>query len=204
MVETTARSTQANLASDLSFIQCVANTLNQIGTSSVQVGLMTYGDTSVDIFYLNRYTSLSTLSAAIVTQQANQFVGGNANLANAFTSMLNNYYLTTTGGSRSNRPHVAVLLEHGSAQSGGTSSVTNSAAAISAAAAAKAQCINIIGVGAFINDPNAQSYLSELSAVSSWPNQANYNYYTATTYATLNSQCSAIAQQIITCFQCST
>ena len=200
VVEATTRVTQTgsnNFQSDLQFIQCVVNQL-QIGVSNVQVGLLTFADTVRNTFFLNSYSSQASLQAAISSAQ---FIGGSANIAAALNEMTNTYYLTGTSGSRSGRPRIAVLLEHGSTQSGATSSLSASDNAKAAAATAKSNCINIIGVGVYLDGQSA-SYTPELSAISSWPNQFNYNYFTATSYAQLNQQCTTVAQQILNCFQC--
>ena len=198
-MEATTRVTQTgstNFQSDLQFIQCVVNQL-QIGVNNVQVGLLTYADTVRDMFYLNTYSLQSSLQAVIPSAT---FIGGNANLAAGLTQM-SDVYFQSGRGVRLNRPRVAVLIEHGSAQTTSSVTLTPSDAARAAAAAAKAQCINIIGVGVFL-DGNSASYIPELSAISSWPNQLNTNYFTATSYASLTSQCNAVAQQILSCFQC--
>lgn len=204
MVETSARSTQANLASDLSFIQCVVQTLAQIGPSNVQVALQTFGSVTSNTFFFNSYSSLSTLLNAISTRPF--FLGGTANIANALNDMLINFYQTPASGYRNSNPHVAVLLEHGPSQATLSSSPTGTASgdAIYVAGLAKAQCIDIIGIGAYINDPNSGNYLSELSSISSsYATLTNPNYFTATSYSALNAQCSAVAQQILACVNCS-
>jgi hypothetical protein len=205
MVDASARTGQANLQSDLSFIQCVVNTLSQIGPNNIQVALQTYGSTVIDTFFFNRYTTLSALSAAITSSSF--LIGGNANIALAMNDMLANYYQSSASGYRLNRPHVAVLLTHGPSQAALTPSPTGTASgdAIYTAGLAKAQCIDIIGVGAYINDANAANYISELSSISSsYSTLTTANYFTATSYSALTAQCSAVAQQILACVNCGT
>jgi hypothetical protein len=151
------------------FIESLAIALNSrggIGPNGNQIGLVKFGNSATNIFYLNDFSSLAAVSSAI---QAVTYEPENTNTA-AGLAQMRTVQFTLANGDRPDVPNVCLLLTDGG-------STVNVGSTISEARAAQNQNITVLTVGVSQNVRNNATARQEVIDMSQQPPRENITYW---------------------------
>lgn len=143
-----------NFDKQLDFVARVANDF-PIGTKDVQIGLVTYSDNPNLEFYLNRYTTKSSLLAAI---QKVPYSSGTTRTDLAIKYVRDNMF-TTSHGDRPDAKNYVIVLTDGAS--------TSPNQTIHQATLLKQQNIDVlaVGIGSSVNKNELDSMASDMKHV---------------------------------------
>ena len=151
-----------------------------IGTDEVRLGVIRYADSAENMFFLNTFTTKSTIQSQI---RSLGYMGGSSNTADAIeTARLDQF--TTNRGDRSSAQNIAILVTDGV-------SSRNEENTIPYARLAQEDDIRIfvVGVSGSVDE-------NELLNVASYPHVLNANYWKVASFPDLTDFVSGVTQYV--------
>lgn len=151
-----------------------------ISSNGVRVGLVRFADNADNIFYLDRYTSMSSVTSEIRNLN---FIGGGTNIGNAIEAMHFDQFVDSRGD-RSSVRNIAVLITDG--ESSGNHENT----------LAKARAAQEDGIEIFVVGITSSVDEDEILSIASYPHILNGNYWIVDRFSELLQYVGPLGQYV--------
>lgn len=163
-------------------LQFINNIVNQflVGPDKLQVGLVTFGNSAHNEIFLNNYTNVDQIRAAVLRTT---YLDQNTNTSGGIRVMWSQQFLQQNGD-RNDAPNVAIIITDGA-------STYDSKQTIPEAVRAQGQNILMFSVG--VTDKVNEV---EIRAISSPPQKLGKNYFLSTDFQTLKDIEISISNQV--------